>query len=510
MGSHMNTPIRCLYTAFLALLLTITACSNGNDSPSTAEPPEVRGNAADATVSPASGGNGVALVFGHAAFDLAEVGYEQLEFFVEGTADAYTPVEPLTSDGKWTVSAFSPAFYKTRLIVNRPTDPDKFNGSVIVEWFNVSGGVDASPDWQHMHVELIRAGYAWVGVSAQAVGLAQLVCPTVGPGCRAAGDPLRYGSLMHPGDSYSYDIFSQAGQAIRNQAPLVLGGLVPQRVIAVGESQSAGRLTTYINAAHPVADVYDAFVVHSRSGAGSPLTQPPLAIVSTPSPTYFRDDLTDPVMVFTNENDAGAIAARQEDGPLYRLWEVAGTAHFDQYGLVQAQNDTGEPETVAQWFDTMRNPTSDPSAGFSCAAPINTGPATFVMRSLIHSLNSWLIDGTPPPSAARLETVSISPLVYKADAFGNVLGGIRTPAVDAPVARINGLGQPAGGTGVFCFLFGITVPFTDEQLSGLYQSHENFVSAWSAATQSALQGGFILKEDAKNIQAAADQSSILN
>ena len=45
-----------------------------------------------------------------------------------------------------------------------------------------------------MHDELIREGYVWVGVSAQAVGLNALkVAPM--------GDPGRYGSLVHPGDS---------------------------------------------------------------------------------------------------------------------------------------------------------------------------------------------------------------------------------------------------------------------------------------------------------------------
>lgn len=495
------------YAAALALFLS--ACSDSGDSLSPADPQKARGKAAAASVTIASGGNGIPVVFGHAAFNLGDVGYEQLEFFFEGTADAYTPVDPILSDGKWSVEPFSPAFYKTRMVVNRPIDPSKFNGSVVVEWFNVSGGVDASPDWQHMHVELIREGYSWVGVSAQAVGLGQLTCPMAGPGCRAAGDPVRYESLLHPGDSYSYDIFSQAGQAVRDQFSLLLGGLIPKRVMAAGESQSAGRLITYINAAHPLADVYDAFVVHSRSGAGSPLTQSPLETVAAPSPSYIRDDLTDPVMVFANENDQGSVVSRQDDGPLFRLWEVAGTAHFDQYGLMQAQDDTGEPETVAEWFESMRNPTSDPSDGFSCATPINTGPATFVMRALIRSLNNWLVDGTVPSNASRLETVSISPLVYKEDEFGNVLGGIRTPAVDAPVARINGLGQLSGGTGVFCFLFGITVPFTEAQLLETYQTHENFRSAWNDATQSALQSGFILEEDAKDIQTAGDQSNIL-
>lgn len=33
-----------------------------------------------------------------------------------------------------------------------------FNGTVIVEWLNVSGGAGASPDWIQMHTELIRSG----------------------------------------------------------------------------------------------------------------------------------------------------------------------------------------------------------------------------------------------------------------------------------------------------------------------------------------------------------------
>lgn len=424
-----------------------------------------RADAASPTVTPATGGNGVPLVFGHAAFDLADVGYTRSEFFVEGTASAHTPLAPLSSNGLWTVAQFAPAPYKTRMVVNRPINPSDFNGSVVVEWLNVSGGADASPDWQHMHVELIRAGYAWVGVSAQAVGLNQLKCPALAPpACPAAGDPVRYASLSHPGDSYSYDIYSQVGQGIRDNPALVLDGLVPERLIAAGESQSAGRLTTYINAAHPLVEVYDGFVVHSRGANGAALTQSPLPAVPTPVPTLIRNDLDEPVIVAQMENDTGGLQSRRADDDHYRLWEIAGTAHFDQYGLVQAQNDVGDRDTVADWFDTMQHPTSNPSPNFSCVLPINTGPATFVMRALIRHLNNWIIDGTPPPVAPRLQTVSIVPPVYAVDANLNVLGGIRTPAVDAAIARINGLGQPPGGLNQFCFLFGITVPFTQAKL----------------------------------------------
>ena len=54
-----------------------------------------------------------------------------------------------------------------------------------------------------------------------------------------------------------------------------LGGLQLERLIAAGESQSAFRLVTYVNAIHPLADVYDGFLIHSRGGGGAPLSQAP-------------------------------------------------------------------------------------------------------------------------------------------------------------------------------------------------------------------------------------------
>jgi hypothetical protein len=447
------------------------------------------------TTRPATGGNGVPVIFGHTSFDLASVGFTQEEFLVEGTADAYTPAAPLTSDGKWAVEPTTPADFTTRIVVNRPTRPRDFNGTVVVEWLNVSGGVDASPDWIHMHVELIRQGYAWVGVSAQAVGM----------NATRDADLARYADLEHPGDSYSYDMFSQAGRAVRDDAATVLGGLRPRRVLGVGESQSATRLTTYINAVHPLAGVYDGFLVHSRAAAGSALSQPPLTAVPIPNPSFIRDDLNVPVLVFQTENDLG-LSARQDDTDLYRLWEVAGTAHFDLYGLQQGATDTGSRATVEAWFDSMLHPTAQPIPNFTCATPINSGPQTFVLRTAIRALDRWVADGRPPPHSPRFETISVQPVQYTLDANGNVLGGIRTPAVDAPVAKLNGLGQTGAS---FCFLFGITVPFTPEQLAAAYGDHGGFASAWARATNQAMRTGFLLPEDARQIRTAGVRSDVL-
>ena len=52
-------------------------------------------------------------------FDLAQVGYEQTEYFISGTASAFTSAAPLTSDGRWMVTPGETAGYKTRVSLRR-------------------------------------------------------------------------------------------------------------------------------------------------------------------------------------------------------------------------------------------------------------------------------------------------------------------------------------------------------------------------------------------------------
>jgi hypothetical protein len=478
-------------------------------------------SAASPTVSgPVTGGAGAILPPNLNGFDLAQVGYEQSEYFLSGTASAYTPTAPLTSDGTWSVAPTSSAAYTTRAVVYRPIDPDKFNGTVIVEWLNVSGLVDANPDWTQTHNELIRDGFAWVGVSAQAAGVSQLQCPTtlptppVAPCFVAPGDPGRYGALSHPGDSYSYDIFSQAGQAIRDHSAQILGGLTPQKLVAAGESQSAARMVTYIDAVQPLVHVYDGFLVHSRSAAGAALSQAPLTPVSTPSPTLIRTDIDVPVFVFQTESDvAGGFTARQPDTDRFRQWEAAGTSHFDTYGLLIGPSDTGDGQGAVANLAAMQQPTDVPGPGGQCAQPINTGGAHWLLNSAIYWLNQWVTHGTPPPIGQPLQIQSTSPFAYAKDVNGNALGGVRTPQVDAPIATLAGIGNTAApghtdSISLFCRLFGSTVPYSPEQLATLYENHGQFVSAWGQATRNLVRSGFLLEADENELTQSAVHSQI--
>jgi hypothetical protein len=401
----------------------------------------------------------------------------------------------------WTATPGETAAYKTRILVYRPTRRAKFNGTVVVEWLNVSGGLDSGPDWISAHTGLTRAGGAWVGVSAQyvgveggggIVGVVDLPLKTV--------DPARYGSLVHPGDSFSYDIFSQAGRAVREptgtSAPL--GGLVARRVIAAGESQSAFRLVTYINAIHPLAEVYDGFLVHSRRGNAAPLSQPPQPMIAMPSPVLIRTDLRVPVLTFQTETDVtllGSHAARQPDTDMLRLWEVAGTAHADTYTALIGFTDRGDsPEAAKIVIST------EIAFGFiTCPSPVNSGPQHFVLNAAFAALDRWVRTGKPPARAPRLETSPGPPVSILKDKHGNALGGIRTPHVDVPIATFTG--EQEGS--LLCRLFGSTTLFAPPTLASLYPTQRAYVSTFRRATQRAVRAGAVLRADARLLNRAA-------
>lgn len=458
------------------------------------------------TVEPPPAAGAGEVVLGPGGLDLAALGYEQEELFVSGTVSAFTSPEPLGEDGEWTVEPAEEADVTSRIVVRRPSDPADFNGSVMVEWLNVSGGLDADPDWVYAHTELVRSGWAWIGVSAQVVGIEG----GGGPGAVLAlktADPERYGSLVHPGDDFSYDLYSQVGAAVRTQPDVVLGGLEPERVVAIGESQSAFRLTTYANAIAPTAQVYDGYLIHARSDSAAPLhAADPLQ--EAPSPTYVRTDLDVPVLVFSSETDLTVLdyaRARQDDTDRIRSWEVAGTAHADAYLLGIGDTDQGTGEGDAELFAAMQDPPTGIYGGvIDCDRPVNAGPQTYVLRAAIAAFEDWIRTGDAPPEMPRLD-LDAEGTGFVTDDTGNAEGGIRTPQVDAPIAVLSGQGQSGEG---FCGLFGTTDPLDGPALAERYADHEAFVAAWDEALDAAVTNGAILEADAVNLRAAATDSAV--
>jgi Alpha/beta hydrolase domain len=419
---------------------------------------------------------------------LGLAGYTEQEFFLKGTATGYAPVGTWGSDGSWAARPAETAPYETRILVRRPADPARFNGTVVVEWLNVSFNVDIDPDFLYESQELLREGYAWVGVSAQQAGVE-------GPLGLKNWDPARYGALSHPGDTFSYSIFAQAAKALldpRGARPL--GPLRPRALIADGESQSASRMVTYANAIQPVTRLFDGFLIHSRGAAGAPISQAPQAAPPAPAVARIRADIGVPVLTVETQTDIlpsglDYLPATQPDSRWFRLWEVAGTSHVDatELGLSSAE--------------VLRDIPGYPQG--SCADPPNDGQERYVMDAAVAQLNRWIRAGVPAPHAARIE---ISGGSYVTDQFGNALGGVRTPAVDAPVATLTGTGNT--GSSLLCFLLGTSTPLSATQLAGLYPLHSDYVAAVARSAASDVRQGFLLPADALQIDQDAAASPV--
>jgi len=442
-----------------------------------------------------------------AAYDLKALGYEVDEFFLSGKALSYKAAGPTGADGRWAAAAGPSAPYVTRVVVVRP-EPARFNGTVVMEWLNVSGGRDAAPDWLYLHRELLRAGYAYIGVSAQKVGIDGGPALTPGEFLKKA-DPKRYGSLDHPGDAFAFDVFSQAGIAARGGR--VLGPLKPKRVLAVGESQSAIFLTTYVNAIDPLAKVYDGFLIHSRFG-GAPSVEGARVLgaasdTALPDAVRLRADLRVPVVTLISETDlvgggglGGFFAARQPDNDKLRVWEIAGAAHADNYVLGAGALDSGQAPIEA--LAAAWKPTESILGAKIVEKLMNAAPQHhYVAMAALAGLDRWVRTGEAPPKAEPLQTSGAAPPTLALDANGNALGGVRTPWVDVPTAKLSGLGNSGGPFG---FLLGTTEPFDAATLARLYPGGKaDYLQAFDAALAKAIGAGFILKADEAEIRALA-------
>jgi hypothetical protein len=436
------------------------------------------------------------------AFDIGSVGYAAREFFVSGTASSYAPTGELGPDGDWTVTPSGTADYTTRIVVLTPADRTRFNGTVLVEWLNVSGGIDAPAVWMMAHREILRAGYTYVTVSAQKVGVDGGVSLTGIDMSLKSQDPARYAPLSHPGDAFCYDIFSQVGELVR--ADGVLDGLRAERVIAVGESQSAMFLTTYVNAVDPLARVYDGFLVHSRFAGAAPLDGESVFDESrsaVPQAVSFRPDLRVPLLTIITETDLfggvrfGYYFARQPENEWLRVWEIPGAAHADNYTIQVAPIDSGSAplaDIVAAYAPTKS------LMGQQLGHYINFAPQHhYVAQAAIAALNGWVRTGEPAPTAAPIkvsETDQPQPIL---DPNGLAQDGVRTPWVDVPIARTSGVGADES---IMAMIFGSGEPFDTATLRRLYPGGPTeYLERFTAALDTAIQSGFILQADRAEI-----------
>lgn len=367
--------------------------------------------------------------------------YEWKEFLFTGTSPAYT----------------------TRMFVKKPRDPAKFSGTVFVEWYNVSGGIDFAVLWANSQEYFMREGHAFVAVSAQSGGANAL---------KSMVDAERYAKINLSSDNIANTVFSQAGAALRLQTEALLGPCMPVRaMIAVGQSQSGFRLADYINNAQAKDQVYDGIHIHSGREPASN---------SVPVPTF---------IVFTMSEGNGAL----KDGPNLVEWMVAGATH----------NDKRVTSRGAEIASVVGVPLIE------CANPMNDFPSYRVYNAVLDWLVRWVREGKKPPPGMPF---MMNRTALAMDEHDNVLGGVRSPDIEIPIATHgfdNGPKDPSDVVGLLaCGLGGEQIPFTEAELTKLYPTHEDYVSKYTAAADKAVTDGIWLPADRDEAVKAAQAAPI--
>ena len=370
-------------------------------------------------------------------------------FALRGRGFDYTENEYFYGGTATNLSTGARTPYESRMLVRLPRDPDRFSGTVLVEWLNVTGQSDLETAWPVEARYLMRHGIGYVGVSAQ---LAGVCCGTT---TLKGWDPVRYAPLVHPGDQWSYDIFSQAIRALRGPGHVganPMRGLRARKVVATGASQSAGFLTTFVNGGYNRHQI-DAYVI-TRGGG-------PFRTFSTP------------IFQLNEENND----VPQTDNGRYVAWQEAGTAHapYQWWGYIVREEQR----------DGTMAPGADP---VDAACSVNHGAVDYSSRALSRWVTRYLRTGQMPPRAPRVRTDSSGAIVR--DSNGLARGGLRHVFVQVPVGYNSSTGCP---------LFGTYKAWSAAKIRSLYRTHAAYVSRVSEWSDDEVERGWLLPEDRADV-----------
>jgi hypothetical protein len=447
--------------------------------------------------------------------------YVEEEFFVTGesTLFNYAHNPPLGPTDLVAIQEDVP--YTTRLIVRRPVKASKFNGTVIVEWWNSTAGFDTAPGWDPSAEYFANEGAIYVGVTNSTTSIDFLVT-----GCRLFGflPPAcgtRYSTLSLPANGLAFEAMSQIANLLKSDEPgnPIPGNYAVERLFHVGESQQAGSLVTYASGFH-LDGVNDGYFVQAGINARPINFGPrcgddgaPAYPACTPRLVFpdslVRTDLPVPVYQVITQTDFETlnfnVFGRQSDTPTYRYYEVAGGGHstvHENVVLIPAGVFGPDPIFLADLCANEMNTTAD-------------GPvfSAYVLNALWERMTEQVDSGAIPPAGQVMDqTVG----VLNRDANGNVTGGVRLPSMEAPVATYvsSNFADPTlppilqGFGNLACRLSGSVLRFDEATLGALYVDHTAYVEAVIGATNVLKAQGLLLQPDAAKIKKAAAQSEV--
>jgi len=438
------------------------------------------------------------------SINLADYGYVEEEYFLSGTANVYD----YNADRTGVVVKTPNVPYTTVILVRHPTDPDRFSGRVQLEMSHPQFGVTTQV-WAHNYKMFMADGDAWVrvttsrgGPTASSIAVAQQYNPT------------RYAALNVPEDGLNWDIIGQIGEMLKtNSADSPLRGFPVKQLFMAGFSGAGAIVQFWINDFSRILrlgngqSITDGYVVGEPSGYPRinsqadpiPATDPRQQVIPPGVPVVKLHSRPEPASQRRPDSDA------PEDR--YRTYEAAGAAHTDDY-----TNPLGFPtfvqEQATPWAQSNLYP-------FTCEYAMNDFRYENQWNLAISVIERWASEPAAgpghiwnPPHAQRIE-LNADGTIAK-DTFGNDLGGVRSPAVDVPIATYYDTNVPLPGDRGFCSntTVGHVEPFSGARLKQLYPTHADYVSKVRTDAVQLERQGWLLPMDVESTIKAAIESDV--
>jgi len=436
--------------------------------------------------------------------DLAKAGYLEEEYYLSGIAPAITAKGEILFD----------APYITRILVRKPKDPARFNGTVIIEpftWFGERGA-----GWILTRDYLVRQGYAYVGytLNINKPENDPKFLPTDLPKDikRYAGivnfefmrdfdyaryaplgfyfDPERFkrGDVVDPFVPQSQGVGAQLAMLLKsNDADGPLAGLHVDRVYVNSWAVTAQVWMDYLDQGRHQqwrmpdgSALIDAYMTGRMSygEVGGEVIR---------VPRHMPDDAPF-VTIFTQSelryNAVNSIPLPPDtDRPPLRYYEVPGTPHL-------RPEDVGTGEIEPMPADVGKQ--DDPRCNTLYDEPVEV-----VASALLNGMDKWVRNGTPMPRSPRVRRKGND--IARDAATGNAIGGVRLPWIEAPTAIY--MVEEETNCGL---AYDTKMPYSAERLRKMYGSYANYRKKYEAAKADAVEQGYLLPKDAARLDPIAE------
>jgi len=434
--------------------------------------------------------------------DLARAGYIEEEYYLSGIAPA------ITAQGK----ELFPAPYITRILVRRPKDPARFNGTVVIEPFSWIG--ERGAGWILTRDYLLRRGYAFVGytlsINKPASDPKTRTDPEWQPDPEPADlnfdfmrrfDYARYAPLGSYYDPTRFqrgghaDPFVPQSQGIGAQLALLLksnrgggpmAGLKVERVYVNSWAVTAQVWMDYLDQGRhqqwrmpdgrPLIDAYMTGKMSFGEVGGDAIRVPRRMPADAPFVTVYSES-----EAMHDALESIALPA-DSDTPRLRYYEVTGMPH-----LRLADLGTEEVEALPSDIGKQDDP--------RCRT-LYDEPSEMVVSALLDAMDRWVRDGKPMPHAPRIARRGKG--VARDATTGNMIGGVRPPWIDVPTAAY--MTDQETGCGM---IFDTKWVYVRARLRQLYGNYRTYARRFDAAKKDAVAQGFLLPEDARRLTPVA-------